>query len=187
MESPYTATIDSDTEQVKADPENSIQIGGASYVKLTASTYDVETLDGKGLVVNPDNIICKLVDGVPETTIYSVIDTSQPSSATFIPTSNEYYVRERGDMAVGTMSDPSDESTFTQALTEEGDYIYTDSTAENFVVKDSLGNNLHLQLKDSDGYHIFPSRSATIIYYLNGEYDTIPMKYNGVDIYLGGI
>ena len=74
MESAYTATIDSETEQVSALETNAIEIGDVTYIKFTASTYDVETVNGEKLVINPENIICKLVDGVPETTNYEVID-----------------------------------------------------------------------------------------------------------------
>ena len=174
------ANIDSDTEQVKADPENSIQIGGASYIKLTASTYDVETLDGEGLVVNPDSVICKLVDGVPETTSYSIIDGTQPSSATFIPISNDYYVQTND---YGTMVGTVDGDTFTQAQTEEGDYIYIDSTNTYFKIRDAEGNELYLPLKDSDGHNLLRNDGlGKIVYWYNDE--EVPIQYNGNSVYI---
>ena len=59
-----------------ADPSNTVTIGTTEYVKLTASVYEVENGDGDKIVLNPDNIICEVVDGVPTTTAYEVIDPS---------------------------------------------------------------------------------------------------------------
>lgn len=74
LETPFNATIGEDTAQVLADPTNTVTIGTTEYVKLTASTYEVENKDGEKIVLNPDNIICEVVGGVPESTAYEVID-----------------------------------------------------------------------------------------------------------------
>lgn len=76
LETPFNATIGESTAQVSADPTNTVTIGTTEYVKLTASTYEVENEDGEKIVLNPDNVICEVVDGVPETTAYEVIDST---------------------------------------------------------------------------------------------------------------
>ena len=65
-----------------ADPSNTVTIGTTENVKLTASTYEVENGDGEKIVLNPDNVICKVVDGTPETTAYEVIDPSPSDTDT---------------------------------------------------------------------------------------------------------
>ena len=65
-----------------ADPSNTVTIGATEYVKLTASTYEVENGDGEKIVLNPDNIICEVVDGVPTTTAYEVVDPSPADTDT---------------------------------------------------------------------------------------------------------
>jgi hypothetical protein len=71
------ATIGSETIQVEALNNNSIVIGGETFVRFTASGKDVVDGDGNKVVMNPDNIICIVEDGVPTTTNYEVIDPVQ--------------------------------------------------------------------------------------------------------------
>jgi len=59
------ATIGSETEQVSADPTNTVEYGSATFVKLTASTYDVELQNGNKLVIDSEKVINEVEDGVP--------------------------------------------------------------------------------------------------------------------------
>lgn len=74
MENAYIATIANTTVQVEALETNTVTIGGNTFVKLTASNYDVESLTGIKLVVDSENVIYEVVNGVPESTNYMLID-----------------------------------------------------------------------------------------------------------------
>lgn len=74
MENAYIATIANTTVQVEALETNTVTIGGSTFVKLTASNYDVESLTGIKLVVDSENVIYEVVNGVPESTNYMLID-----------------------------------------------------------------------------------------------------------------
>lgn len=94
MESPYTATIGSETEQVSADPTNTVEYGGATFVKLTASTYDVELQNGNKLVIDSEKVINEVEDDVPVSIQggYIVIDSQEPSSVEWIVNKNLYTI-----------------------------------------------------------------------------------------------
>lgn len=74
LENSFNAIKGQETIQVEANPANYITVGTTNYVKLTALTNDVGTTDQKGLVVNPDGILCELEDGVPLSTIITITD-----------------------------------------------------------------------------------------------------------------
>ena len=80
LETPFNATIGETLVQAEALAENTTTIGDVEYVIMTASTYEVETAEGNGIVLNPEKVICELEDGVPTTTNNSVIDvTPEPA------------------------------------------------------------------------------------------------------------
>ena len=74
METPLTATKGTDTISVEAQDTDTITIGGVDYVEFTANRESVVDSSGNAIVMNSENVICLVVDGVPETTNYSVID-----------------------------------------------------------------------------------------------------------------
>lgn len=106
--------------------------------------------------------------------------TPQASSATFIPISNSYYVQTNG---YGTMVGIVDGDTFTQAQTEEGDYIYIGSTNTDFIIRDAEGNELYLPLKDSDGHNLLRNDALGDIVYWNND-ELVPIQYNGNSVYI---
>lgn len=79
LETPFKATVGDVEVQVEAINTNTLVVGGVTYIKLTASTYEVENEDGNKIVLNPDNIICEVEDGVPATTNYEVIEPTTPT------------------------------------------------------------------------------------------------------------
>ena len=81
LETPFNATLGETTIQVEANPTNTITISTTDYIKLTASTEDVGDTDDKGLVINPDNILCELEDGVPTTTNVTITDVGGDSDS----------------------------------------------------------------------------------------------------------
>lgn len=73
----FTSTVYGETDpvQVKAVATNTITIGGDTFVKLTAGSYDVVDSQGKQLVWDSTNCnLCYIVDGVAETSSMSIIN-----------------------------------------------------------------------------------------------------------------
>ena len=76
-ETAFTATLSGEASpvQVKAVATNTIEIGSETFVRLTASDYNVVDSEGNQLVW--DNIngnLCYIVDGVAETSSMSITD-----------------------------------------------------------------------------------------------------------------
>ena len=86
MESPLTATKGTDTLLVEAQNEDIITIGDVDYVQFTADGEAVVDNLGNAVVMNPENVICLLVGGVPETTNYDVIDEEPEPTEPTTPT-----------------------------------------------------------------------------------------------------
>ena len=157
------ATIGSETEQVVADPANTVVYGGETFVKFTASTYDVELQNGNNLVIDTEKAINEVEDGVP-TSIqggYSVID-SEPQGIAWAPTQNTYYMKDPMlDPTLGSIlqvyatATMEEEWEFSDPVTIDGNYLWynmdtqglhsfllgaTAETAEEVYVYDSDTN-----------------------------------------------
>ena len=86
------ATIGSETEQVSADPANTVEYSGITFVKLTASTYDVELQNGNKLVIDSEKVINEVEDGVPVSIQggYTVVDPTPQLDSHGVFTASSY-------------------------------------------------------------------------------------------------
>lgn len=136
------ATIGSETEQVVADPTNTVVYGGETFVKFTASTYDVELQNGNNLVIDTEKIINEVEDGVP-TSIqggYYVIDPEPPIEWT--PEQNTYWIKDPvEDPTLGDILQLYTDNQGTTPLVINDTYVWYDFTKANTYQKFRLGED----------------------------------------------
>jgi hypothetical protein len=113
------ATIGSETEQVSADPTNTVEYGGATFVKLTASTYDVELQNGNKLVIDSEKVINEVEDGVPVSIQggYSVIDPVSQYTFSISATPADATIMINGEARSSITTDENTEITWSVSKT----------------------------------------------------------------------
>lgn len=136
------ATIGSETEQVSVDPTNTVEYGGAMFVKLTASTYDVELQNGNKLVIDSEKAINEVEDGVP-TSIqggYSVVDPVPQYTFSISATPADATIVINDETRTSITTDENTEITWsvskTGYVTQTGTHTLVDNYTETVVLEE---------------------------------------------------
>lgn len=140
LETPFNCVIDDVEVQVVADEADSVEIGGAIFIKLTdGSGHNVVDTDGKQLLLN-DGIIYKVVEDVPESTTITVTDVVHVEQYTFTisATPNDATVIINGEARSTLTTDDGTEITWSVAkegyTTQSGTYTLNGADHEETVV-----------------------------------------------------